>query len=60
MDTALLVFYSHTFFVNIAMVIGIFPTIGVPLPFLLWIWIMGFYYPVVYILKMDANKVNEW
>jgi rod shape determining protein RodA len=59
MDTCVGILFTH-FFVNIAMVIGIFPTIGVPLPFsLMEAWIMGFYYPVVYIFK-EANKVNEW
>ncbi|OHT46137.1 MULTISPECIES: rod shape-determining protein RodA [Flavobacterium] len=50
------------FFVNIAMVIGIFPTIGVPLPFFSYggsgLW--GFTILLFIFLKMDANKVNEW
>jgi rod shape determining protein RodA len=50
------------FFVNIAMVIGIFPTIGVPLPFFSYggsgLW--GFTVLLFIFLKMDANKVNEW
>jgi rod shape determining protein RodA len=50
------------FFVNIAMVLGIFPTIGVPLPFFSYggsgLW--GFTILVFIFLKMDANKVNEW
>ena len=50
------------FFVNIAMIAGIFPTIGVPLPFFSYggsaLW--GFTILLFIFLKMDANKVNEW
>lgn len=50
------------FFVNIAMVIGVFPTIGVPLPFFSYggsgLW--GFTILLFIFLKMDANKINEW
>ena len=50
------------FFVNISMVVGIFPTIGVPLPFFSYggsgLW--GFTILLFIFLKMDANKVNEW
>ncbi len=50
------------FFVNIAMVVGIFPTIGVPLPFFSYggsgLW--GFTILLFILLKMDANKLNEW
>ncbi len=49
------------FFVNIAMVVGIFPTIGIPLPFFSYggsgLW--GFTILLFIFLKMDANKVNE-
>ena len=55
------ILFTH-FFVNIAMVVGIFPTIGVPLPFLSYggssLW--GFTILLFIFLKMDANKVNEW
>ncbi|MES2812536.1 MAG: rod shape-determining protein RodA [Bacteroidota bacterium] len=55
------VLFTH-FFVNIAMVVGIFPTIGVPLPFLSYggssLW--GFTILLFIFVKMDANKVNEW
>ncbi|MFK7050473.1 MULTISPECIES: rod shape-determining protein RodA [Flavobacterium] len=55
------VLFTH-YFVNIAMVIGIFPTIGVPLPFLSYggssLW--AFTILLFIFLKMDANKVNEW
>jgi len=49
------------FFVNIAMVLGIFPTIGVPLPFFSYggsgLW--GFTILLFIFIKLDANKVNE-
>ncbi|KAB1156751.1 rod shape-determining protein RodA [Flavobacterium luteum] len=55
------ILFMH-FFVNIAMVTGIFPTIGVPLPFFSYggsgLW--GFTILLFIFLKMDANKVNEW
>lgn len=55
------ILFTH-FFVNIAMVIGIFPTIGVPLPFFSYggsgLW--GFTILLFIFIKMDANKVNEW
>lgn len=50
------------FFVNIAMVVGVFPTIGVPLPFFSYggsgLW--GFSILLFIFLKLDANKINEW
>lgn len=50
------------FFVNIAMVAGVFPTIGIPLPFFSYggsgLW--GFTILLFIFIKMDANKVNEW
>ncbi len=50
------------FFVNISMVLGIFPTIGVPLPLFSYggssLW--GFTILIFIFVKMDANKVNEW
>lgn len=50
------------FFVNIAMLIKMFPTIGVPLPFFSYggssLW--AFTILLFIFIKMDANKVNEW
>jgi len=50
------------FFVNIGMVIGVFPTIGVPLPFFSYggsgLW--GFTILLFIFIKLDANRVNEW
>jgi rod shape determining protein RodA len=55
------ILFTH-FFVNIGMVVGIFPTIGVPLPFFSYggsgLW--GFTILLFIFIKMDANKVNEW
>jgi rod shape determining protein RodA len=55
------VLFTH-FFVNISMVVGIFPTIGVPLPFMSYggssLW--AFTILLFIFVKMDANKVNEW
>lgn len=53
--------FTH-FMVNISMLIKLFPTIGVPLPFFsyggssLWAFTIMLYV----FIKMDANKVNEW
>jgi len=53
--------FTH-FFVNIAMLIKMFPTIGVPLPFFSYggssLW--AFTILLFIFIKMDANKVNEW
>lgn len=50
------------FFVNIAMLIRLFPTIGVPLPFFSYggssLW--AFTILLFVFIKLDANKVNEW
>ncbi|WP_445456752.1 rod shape-determining protein RodA [Flavobacterium sp. HNIBRBA15423] len=53
--------FAH-FFVNIAMLIKLFPTIGVPLPFFSYggssLW--AFTIMLFIFVKLDANKVNEW
>ena len=50
------------FFINTSMVLGIFPTVGVPLPMFSYggsgLW--GFTILIFIFVKMDANKVNEW
>jgi rod shape determining protein RodA len=55
------ILFTH-FCINISMVVGIFPTIGVPLPFLSYggssLW--AFTILLFIFVKMDANKVNEW
>jgi rod shape determining protein RodA len=55
------VLFIH-FFINIAMVLGIFPTVGVPLPLFSYggSGILGFTILLFIFVKMDANKVNEW
>jgi rod shape determining protein RodA len=55
------ILFTH-FFVNIAMLIKLFPTIGVPLPFFSYggssLW--AFTILLFIFIKLDANKVNEW
>lgn len=55
------ILFMH-FFVNITMLIKLFPTIGVPLPFYSYggssFW--AFTILLFIFIKMDANKVNEW
>lgn len=55
------ILFTH-FFVNITMLIKLFPTIGVPLPFFSYggssLW--SFTILLFVFLKLDANKVNEW
>ncbi|MFL9843071.1 rod shape-determining protein RodA [Flavobacterium rhizosphaerae] len=55
------ILFTH-FFVNIAMLIKLFPTIGVPLPFFSYggssLW--AFTILLFIFVKLDANKVNEW
>lgn len=50
------------FFVNIGMVTGIFPTVGIPLPFFSYggsgLW--GFTILLFIFVKLDSNRVNEW
>jgi rod shape determining protein RodA len=55
------ILFTHIF-VNITMLIKLFPTIGVPLPFFSYggssLW--AFSILLFVFLKLDANKVNEW
>ena len=55
------ILFTH-FFVNLTMLIKLFPTIGVPLPFFSYggssLW--SFTTLLFIFLKLDANKVNEW
>ena len=50
------------FFINTGMVMGLIPTVGIPLPFFsrggsgLW----GFTILLFIFIKLDANKINEW
>lgn len=55
------ILFTH-FFVNLTMLIKLFPTIGVPLPFFSYggssLW--SFTVLLFIFIKLDANKVNEW
>ena len=50
------------FAINIGMVIGLLPTVGIPLPLFSYggsgLW--GFTILIFIFLKLDANRVNEW
>ncbi len=50
------------FVVNIGMVIGLLPTVGIPLPFFSYggsgLW--GFTILLFIFIKLDANRINEW
>lgn len=55
------IFFLH-FFVNIGMVIGIFPTVGIPLPFFSYggsgLW--GFTILLFIFLKLDSERMSFW
>jgi rod shape determining protein RodA len=55
------IFFIH-FFINIGMVIGLVPTIGIPLPFFSYggssLW--AFTILLFIFIRLDANKNNEW
>lgn len=55
------ILFTH-FFVNITMLIKLFPTIGVPLPFFSYGGSSLFAFTILLFvfIKLDANKVNEW
>jgi len=50
------------FTVNIGMVMGLIPTVGIPLPFFSYggsgLW--GFTILLFIFIKLDSNKINEW
>ena len=55
------IFFIH-FFINIGMVMGLIPTIGIPLPFFSYggsgLW--GFTLLLFIFIKLDSNRINEW
>jgi rod shape determining protein RodA len=55
------IFFVH-FTINIGMVTGLLPTIGIPLPFFSYggsaLW--GFTVLLFIFIKLDANRTNEW
>jgi len=50
------------FMINIGMVMGLIPTVGIPLPFFSYggsgLW--GFTILLFIFVKLDSNKINEW
>ena len=50
------------FSINIGMVTGILPTIGIPLPFFSYggSGLLGFTVLLFIFIKLDSNRVNEW
>ena len=50
------------YFINVGMVIGILPTIGIPLPFFSYggSSLIGFSLLLFIFLRLDANRLNEW
>ena len=50
------------FVINVGMVTGLLPTVGIPLPFFSYggsgLW--GFTLLLFIFIKLDANRVNEW
>ena len=55
------IFFTH-FTINIGMVIGLLPTIGIPLPFFSYggsaLW--GFTVLLFIFIRLDANRTYEW
>ncbi|WP_370391622.1 rod shape-determining protein RodA [uncultured Winogradskyella sp.] len=55
------IFFLH-FTINIGMVMGLIPTVGIPLPFFSYggsgLW--GFTILLFIFVKLDSNKINEW
>ena len=50
------------YFINVGMVIGVLPTVGIPLPFFSYggSGLLGFTILLFIFLKLDANRLNEW
>lgn len=50
------------FMINVGMVMGLIPTVGIPLPFFSYggsgLW--GFTILLFIFIKLDSNKINEW
>ncbi|OZV69147.1 rod shape-determining protein RodA [Winogradskyella aurantia] len=55
------IFFVH-FTINVGMVMGLIPTVGIPLPFFSYggsgLW--GFTILLFIFIKLDSNKINEW
>lgn len=50
------------YFINVGMVIGVLPTVGIPLPFFSYggSGLLGFTILLFIFLKLDSNRLNEW
>ncbi len=59
-STASILFFH--FFINIGMVLGLTPTIGIPLPFLSYggSSLIAFTLLLSIFIRLDGNKINEW
>ena len=59
-SVAAIIFFH--FMINIGMVMGLIPTIGIPLPFFSYggsgLW--GFTILLFIFIKLDSNRINEW
>lgn len=59
--TAAVIFFFH-FMINVGMVIGLLPTIGIPLPFFSYggssLW--GFTVLLFILIRLDADRIYEW
>lgn len=55
------IFFIH-FLINIGMVMGLIPTIGIPLPFFSYGGSGIFAYTILLFIfiKLDSNRINEW
>ncbi len=55
------ILFTH-YFINIGMVIGLLPTVGIPLPFFSYggSGLLFFTMLLFVFLKLDANRLNEW
>ncbi|MFG6686555.1 rod shape-determining protein RodA [Mariniflexile sp. HNIBRBA6329] len=55
------IFFMH-FFINIGMVMGVIPTIGIPLPMFSYggsgLW--GFTILLFIFIKLDSDRINQW
>lgn len=59
--SAVTIIFSH-FFINIGMVIGLVPTIGIPLPFLSYggSSLMAFVLLFSIYIKLDSERTSKW
>ncbi|MDA8569396.1 FtsW/RodA/SpoVE family cell cycle protein, partial [Flavobacteriaceae bacterium] len=50
------------YIINIGMVLGLLPTIGIPLPYLSYggSGMLGFTLLLFIFLKLDGNRLKEW